>query len=540
MTPRVRRRRPLPSLTRAGADTTIAHAPHGHRRGAARSAPCCSCPVSARRPSSGPRSTSSTRARGMVETGDWLVPHYRGEPFFDKPALAYWLMAASMSVAGRRPRPRDGSCPRWPRSACWPRRCGSGRCVVGARAAACGALALATTVGFVSFGRLAMSDMLMTLWCTLAVAIGVRVFAAPPSRWAAAALGAALGLGFLTKGPVAVLLPGFALVLLAVEARREGRAWPPPSRVALAAAVFAPIALGWFVMVAPAPGPGAPALVLPEREPPALRRRHLRYGPARLVLRRGVPRPRTAVVAAAPAGPLPRVARARPAAAFPARLGGADGGAAEPVARQARLLPAAAAARAFAGGRAVPGRGLVDRGRTRRRARVARCDRGGAAAASRRARRRCRPSGCPPPPCGAPPPPAAAGAAALCVWAAVRVRPARTMGALAAVVGGAGAGAGRLLCAGLHGRPAPASAGRGGPPGAGVPSRRPAGDVRPIPPACSAPCCSRRGAPGRSAATCGRPWRRRRRCSSSTRRSSSRWARRSARFRGTPTCPPTP
>src|SRR5262245_39620165 len=39
-------------------------------------------------------------ARGMVESGDWLVPRYRGEPFFDKPALAYWLMAASMTVGG--------------------------------------------------------------------------------------------------------------------------------------------------------------------------------------------------------------------------------------------------------------------------------------------------------------------------------------------------------------------------------------------------------------------------------------------------------
>jgi len=28
-------------------------------------------------------------ARGMVETGDWVVPRYQGEPFFDKPPLVY-------------------------------------------------------------------------------------------------------------------------------------------------------------------------------------------------------------------------------------------------------------------------------------------------------------------------------------------------------------------------------------------------------------------------------------------------------------------
>ena len=32
-------------------------------------------------------------ARSMVERADWLVPYYRGEPFFDKPPLTYWLMA---------------------------------------------------------------------------------------------------------------------------------------------------------------------------------------------------------------------------------------------------------------------------------------------------------------------------------------------------------------------------------------------------------------------------------------------------------------
>ena len=39
-------------------------------------------------------------ARAMLESGDWLVPHYRGEPFFDKPPLTYWLMAVSMKLFG--------------------------------------------------------------------------------------------------------------------------------------------------------------------------------------------------------------------------------------------------------------------------------------------------------------------------------------------------------------------------------------------------------------------------------------------------------
>jgi len=39
-------------------------------------------------------------ARAMVERSDWLVPYYRGEPFYDKPPLTYWLLAASFQAFG--------------------------------------------------------------------------------------------------------------------------------------------------------------------------------------------------------------------------------------------------------------------------------------------------------------------------------------------------------------------------------------------------------------------------------------------------------
>ncbi|HQZ16455.1 MAG TPA: glycosyltransferase family 39 protein, partial [Vicinamibacteria bacterium] len=39
-------------------------------------------------------------ARAMVERSDWLVPYYRGEPFYDKPPLTYWLLAGSFQFFG--------------------------------------------------------------------------------------------------------------------------------------------------------------------------------------------------------------------------------------------------------------------------------------------------------------------------------------------------------------------------------------------------------------------------------------------------------
>jgi 4-amino-4-deoxy-L-arabinose transferase-like glycosyltransferase len=188
-------------------------------------------------------------ARGMVESGDWLVPRYGGEPFFDKPALAYWLMASSMTVFGA-----TAAAGRLVSVLAALGVLGAtvwlGRLLFDRRSAHGGALVLATTLGFASFGRLAMSDMLMTLWGTLAVAVGVRALGPAPGRFDMLALGALLGLGFLTKGPVAVLLAGLGLLWLALDARREGRRWPPLSGFGLAAAVFVPLALGWFALVA--------------------------------------------------------------------------------------------------------------------------------------------------------------------------------------------------------------------------------------------------------------------------------------------------
>ena len=193
-------------------------------------------------------------ARGMVESGDWIVPRYQGRPFFDKPALAYWLMAASMTAWG--PTATAGrlvsalAAVATVAATLW-----LGTLVAGRRAALYGSFVLATTVGFLSFGRLAMSDMLLALWCTTAVALGVRAFGADRGAATLPLLGAVLGLGFLTKGPIALLLPAFALALLARAARREGRPWPPSGAWVGAAAVFAPIALGWFAAVAWRLGP---------------------------------------------------------------------------------------------------------------------------------------------------------------------------------------------------------------------------------------------------------------------------------------------
>ena len=193
-------------------------------------------------------------ARSMVERADWLVPYYRGQPFFDKPVLTYWLMAASFEIFGFTP----GAARVVPVLAAlgvlgatvW-----LGTLLFGRRSALQGGLVLVTTLAFAVFGRVAMSDMLLTLWSTLAVALAVSA-SRGGSGFAIAALGAVLGLGFQTKGPVAVLFPGFALMLLLWEQRGSLSRLAKPGPLLLGVLLGALFGLAWFGVVFLRLGPG--------------------------------------------------------------------------------------------------------------------------------------------------------------------------------------------------------------------------------------------------------------------------------------------
>jgi len=186
-------------------------------------------------------------ARGMLESGDWLIPRYEGRPFFDKPILSYWLMAAAMDALGTTP----AAARLVPVLAAlglvfataW-----LGTLLFDRRAALASALVLATTLAFLSFARVAMSDMPLSLLSTLAVALAVLAYRPGAPRFVVPLLGAVAGLGFATKGPIAVLIPGTAILLLLWEKRRL----PVPGGVfgiATAALAFAVLGFGWFALV---------------------------------------------------------------------------------------------------------------------------------------------------------------------------------------------------------------------------------------------------------------------------------------------------
>ena len=185
-------------------------------------------------------------ARLMVEQGDWLTPHAPDELPLNKPPLTYWLIGVSYKLFGA--------------------NYGSARLpsvlaalvllaivyslavrLNGKRAGLLSVAMLASSYLFLSFARMAMSDMLLTLCVTAALACFAIALTDQGSRSLALVGYVALALGVLAKGPVAIALVaapiGFELVL------RRNRAALKRLRLAPGLILFLMIAAPYFLLV---------------------------------------------------------------------------------------------------------------------------------------------------------------------------------------------------------------------------------------------------------------------------------------------------
>jgi 4-amino-4-deoxy-L-arabinose transferase-like glycosyltransferase len=161
--------------------------------------------------------------REMLATHDFVTPRLNGVPYFEKPPLLYWANAASMHVFGLTP---------W--GARLPTRLfGLGTIAVLALGTAAlwgaetglsaGILYLASPIGLV-FSRVNLTDAPLTFFFTatlfLARATLARREARLPWRFLSLLTGLAAAGGFLSKGLVAIVLPGGILFLWCLVTRR--------------------------------------------------------------------------------------------------------------------------------------------------------------------------------------------------------------------------------------------------------------------------------------------------------------------------------
>jgi 4-amino-4-deoxy-L-arabinose transferase-like glycosyltransferase len=176
--------------------------------------------------------------RAMALSGDWVVPRLWGEPWFEKPALLYWMTAAgtvihlNQDLAGRLPVTLLSLC----FFAAWyvlvRREFGEGT-------AAAATLLLATSAGWLVYSSLCLTDVPMAVFFSLSVICVLRVLRGDTSGITWAGMGASMGLAVLAKG----LLPLALSIPLLFFIRRHWRRWW------IAALSFLVVATPWYTAV---------------------------------------------------------------------------------------------------------------------------------------------------------------------------------------------------------------------------------------------------------------------------------------------------
>jgi len=185
-------------------------------------------------------------AREMIEARNWVTPLYHGQGFFDKPILTYWFIIGCFQLFGA-----DHFIARIPSIiaslatiivtalAC--------RRAFGQSAALISAAALASSFMFLHFSALCMSDSWLVLCDTatlVAMYAGLKVAERRSIYWFFAAV--FLALGFLVKGPVAMVLPlgFFACYLVATKNWQSVKL----KHLLIGTLTVAAIAAPWFAM----------------------------------------------------------------------------------------------------------------------------------------------------------------------------------------------------------------------------------------------------------------------------------------------------
>src|SRR6266568_3527854 len=182
----------------------------------------------------------------MLETGNYIVPRIGSNPYFRKPPLVNWLVAASFAVSGVRNE--------------WTARLPSAlavlavaiafvtvaRASLGARGSIIAALIWMTNIGMIEKGRLIEIEALYVSLCGLAIIFWLSFWEQNKSPWLVwIPASVFLGLGLLAKGPMHLLF-FYAIVLSVVWQAKDARIFFHPAHL-FGLAVMLGIFAAWAI-----------------------------------------------------------------------------------------------------------------------------------------------------------------------------------------------------------------------------------------------------------------------------------------------------
>ncbi|HKY06494.1 MAG TPA: glycosyltransferase family 39 protein [Blastocatellia bacterium] len=185
--------------------------------------------------------------REMIESGDYLNPAFNYKPRFNKPPLSYWVVAGLYNLFGvsegvERFGIAIGAV------ALIAVAFALARLAFSVEAAAVAALALCLSPRFLMFSRRIFIDIYISLFLGLTLLFFALAEARPRRRRLYLTLMyVSCGLGVMTKGPIAIALPGLAfLTYLAVTRRLESvRRMMLPAGALIVAAIVVP----WYAAI---------------------------------------------------------------------------------------------------------------------------------------------------------------------------------------------------------------------------------------------------------------------------------------------------
>lgn len=166
--------------------------------------------------------------REMIQSGNWAVPHLVSLRYFEKPPLGYWLNAISIAVFGE-----NNFAIRFPTAlstglSAWFIWLLLARLGYPQRTALSAAVVYLGMVEVLVVGNIAVLDSPFSLFLTAGMVLfylGVNVQEMPRRRGYLLASGISFGFAFLTKGFLALVLPGMVLFVYALLQKRYRLLW---------------------------------------------------------------------------------------------------------------------------------------------------------------------------------------------------------------------------------------------------------------------------------------------------------------------------